>query len=993
MKALHWLLYYLGCICMLFTACQDHDEPVDAPESGNELFAGKNCTITLQEQTKNFRSPEYRCIIKAEDGTIFTRKGEHVRFGGHSTLTFDTGLRPGIYRLLALEYPEVSDASADTTWVEYGLGCRIDISSLGEVKILDSYNSSLNFSGKGTKDDPYIISSYSHLKNLRNIINDQSQNAEVTTHTYFQQTVNIDMDKASWDSDHNAGWYPIGAQPTNPFRGVYDGAGHSIKNLWCTRPNSSGIGLFGFVEHAYIKNVKMESPKMEGNYAVGSLVGASVTAGDKADTTFLASCSTTKGYIKGGTGSIGNGGLIGVADMKSVLLMDGCTNEGTDVSGDYAVGGLLGAGSLYSYANIQQSENHAAITSFHTGAGGLVGSADSLFVLACTNTGNITGATQYDPSDKTSGGFGAGGIAGGTGISFIYASTNEGNIKGHTGVGGIIGSTRIGSDELLFNNTLVKGSSNKGNIEGQTAVGGICGESQFGGYMVYNTGNITANGSDAYIGGIIGNTSIAVVHNVLNQGTVNANSSHCAGGIVGKTTWGAIFACQNYGDMDVSAHYAGGVVGLAGNYTMVNYCSNLAKIHNSGKGPTGGVIGEIGDPREWSAMDIVSCVLGSVECVLGIAGPMIAVTGSALEKSASASAKAFGKLVHVLHIAETTLDFALIATDTSLWLYGIYEMAEEKEIELMKSTLQAKASETVNEVSQAMGNIRSGYTWSLSLLADGLTTEVSQMQLANTNDVLSFYQASDDNNATVNFNINNKREERYEEIEKSRKIQEIVQKCITGACCVAGAAIGIASMIATAGGTAAAVLAVAAPVVTVIGGTNAVIEGATDYQNNAVIVSQCFNVGEIQVEDVDKVGGILGHAQQFCEITDCVNAGPFNGKTTDKTGGVVGRADSRSVLQNCLNVGRNWSYVIYSTGQAITTKNLYYYDPNIKIIPGVVMPPQGYFGYYLALDKLNKMDSYKDWKFSGDIARWQVRESEGFFPVPFHSEMEEAIEE
>ena len=991
MKALNWLIY-LGCICALFTACHDKDEPIDIPDDSNILFAGENRTITLQDQTKNFHSSEYRCKIKAEDGTIFTRQGEHVRLGGSSTLTFQTGLRPGIYRLLALEYPELNNASSDTTWVEYGLGCRIEISNMGDVKILDNYNSSLNFSGKGTKEDPYIISSYSHLKNLRNIINDQRQNQEVTNHTYFQQMASIDMDKASWDSDHNEGWYPIGAQPTNPFRGVYDGNGYSIKNLWCKRPNSSGVALFGFVEHAYIKNVKMVNPKMEGNYAVGSLVGASVTAGDKADTTFLSSCSTSQGYIKGGAGSVGNGGLIGVVDMKSVLLMDNCINENTDVSGDYAIGGLLGAGSLYSYTNIQQSENHASISSMHSGAGGLVGSVDSLYALACTNTGNIIGATEYKTSDKSSGGFGAGGIAGGTGISFIFASTNQGKIKGHTGVGGIIGSTRLGSDELLFNNTLLKGCSNEGDVEGQTAIGGICGESQFGGYMVYNTGNITAQGSDAYIGGIVGNTSIAVIHNVLNQGTINANSGHCAGGIVGKTTWGAIFACQNYGDMKVSANYAGGVIGLAGNYTMVNYCSNLAKVHNLGKGPTGGVIGEIGDPREWSAMDIVSCVLGSVECVLGVAGPMIAVSGKALEKSASATAKVFGKITHVLHLAETGLEYALIATDASLFFYGIYEMVEEKEIELMKSSLQAKTTEAVSKVSQTMSNIRSGHAWSLSLLSDGLTTEVAQMQVANTNDVLSFYEKSDDNNTTVNFNINNKREERYKEIEKSRKIQSIVQKCIAGACCVAGAAIAIASMVVTAGTSAAAVLAVAAPIVTVVGGANAVIEGATDYQNNAVVVSQCFNVGEIKVDKVDKVGGVLGHAQQFCEITDCVNAGPFNGKATTKTGGVVGRADSRSVIKNCLNVGKNWNYVIYSKGDAVTTSNLYYYDPYLEI-PYGELPPSGFFGKYLTLDKLYKEDTYKEWAFNGDFARWQVKNSKGYFPIPYHSEMEETIKQ
>ena len=983
MKTLHWLLI-LWCFCTFFTACSDDDEPIKSDPSDQELlYVGENRTIILEQQTKGFHSPEFICKIKAEDGTVFTRKGEHVRLEGQSILTLHTGLAKGIYRLLALEFPEVIDASSDTTWTEYGLGCRIDVSDLGNVKVIDHFNSSLNFSGSGTKDDPYIISSNSHLKTLRNIVNDQYQNEEITFNTYFKQTANIDMDKASWESDHDNGWYPIGSQPNNPFRGVYDGDGYSIKNLWCTRPYSSGIGLFGFVEHAYIKNVQMVNPRMEGIYAVGSLVGGCVSAGNRADTTLISSCSTTKGYVKGPTGSVGNGGLVGVLDMKGVLLVNDCINESTTVSGDYAVGGILGAGSLYSYTNVQQSENHASISSLHTGAGGIVGSVDSLYVLACTNTGNITGATDYDSSDSNSGGLGTGGIAGGTGISFIYASNNEGNISGHTGVGGIIGSARTGAEELLFNNTLVKGSSNTGNIEGETSVGGICGEAQFGGYMVYNTGNVLAKSSDAYVGGIAGNTSISVVHNVLNQGKVTASSSHCAGGIVGKTTWGAFFACQNYGDMEVSADYAGGVVGLAGNYTMVNYCSNMANIHNSRKGPTGGVIGEIGDPRKWSPMDIVSCVLGSVECVLGIAGPLIAVAGETLE-GASGAAHVLHNIAHVLHVPETVTDFALIATDLCLWLYGIYAMVEEKDLQLMKSTLSAKASGNVNEVAQAMSNIRNGYAWSGSILAEGLKTEVSKLQLENLNNVLTFYEASEDNNVTVNYNINHKREERYEKIEKSREIQEIVQKCITGACCVGGLIAGIAGIAFSGGATASVAIASIGGIITIVGGANAIIEGATDYQNNAVVVSQCFNIGEIKTGNADKVGGILGHAQQFCEITDCLNVGPFNGESTN-VGGVVGRADSRSVLKRCLNVGKDWHCVIPSIGNAVTLEALYYYDPNYDF--------SNPYGTKLSLTELYNKKSYQKWDFDGECAKWQLQENEGYFPIPYHSEMEEPISE
>ena len=975
-------MFYLGCVCTILAACQDSLEPEVVPDNAEDLFAGANRTIVLQQQTGGFHYPEYVCRIKAADGTVFSRKGSHVRLDGQSILTLHSGLKEGIYRLLALEVPIVEDASQDTTWVEFGLGCRIDVSALGEVKVLDNYNASLNFSGSGTVEDPYIISCYNHLKTLRNIVNDQQKNTEITNLTCFQQVVDIDMDRASWDSDHDLGWYPIGAQPNNPFRGVYDGAGHTIRNLWCLRPYSSGIGLFGFVEHAYIKNIKMVNPKMEGIYAVGSIVGGSVTAGNRVDSTFIASCSTTRGYVKGGTGSVGSGGIIGIVDMKSVLLMDSCKNEGTSVNGDYAVGGLLGGGSLYSYTNIQQSENRASVRSSHTGAGGLVGTADTITVLACTNTGDITGAAEYNPSDKNSGGFGTGGIVGGTGVSVVYASLNEGNIKGHTGVGGIVGSTRIGTEDMLFNNTLVKDSHNKGSIEGETAVGGICGEAQFGAYQVCNTGSVSAKASDAYIGGIVGNTSIVVTHNVLNSGTVTAQSSHCAGGIIGKTTWGAIFACQNYGDIDVSADKAGGIVGLAGNYSMVNYCSNMAKVHNSKAGTTGGVIGEIGDPREWSAMDIVSCVLGGVETVLGIAAPMIAVAGETFN-SAGAS-HVLNKITHVLHVGETVLDYGLIAADASLLCVAIKDLATAQEIELMKSSLTAKATENAGKVKQTMSNIRSGHAWSADMMATGLTTEVSQKQLEHTNRLLTFYEASDNNIVTVNYNINNNREQRYKEIEKSKKIRELTQHCISGVCCICGVVLGIASTVFTAGSTTPIALAAAGGLVTSIGGINAIIEGATDYQNNAVVVSQCINTGEVKIDKTGEAGGIIGHARQYCEINDCVNIGPHTGVQTNATGGVAGWAGGGSSISNCLNVGTNWYAAISNYGNFVSLENSYYYGSEDHTGKSAVVKIS-------SLDGMCNTASFRSWDFTGTYARWDLVNEKGYFPIPNHSEMEEAI--
>lgn len=982
MSAFRWLGYVL-CLSFFFVACSDDYESAD---NSVALFAGNGRTIVLQQGAEDFNSSTYLCRIKAEDGTVFERVGVHAQLNDCAVLTLRTGLRQGVYRLLALKYREIDAAASDTAWAEYGLGCRIAVSESGQVKILDPYDATFKLFGSGTSDAPYIISSSDHLKELRNYVNDEEGNKKITRRTYFRQVADINMDRASFKSDHDYGWYPIGSQPTNPFRGVYDGGGYTIEDLWCKRSTSSGVGLFGYVEAAYIKRLTMVNPQMEGMYAVGSLVGSCVRAGDRADTTLISSCKTRQGSVAGSAGSVGTGGLVGVVDMDVALLMDSCYNEATPVSGDYAVGGLLGAGTLYSYTQVLQSGNRAAVSATHIGVGGIVGSVDSLYVLACSNAGAVTGAVGYDAAEAGAKSLGAGGIAGGAGVSFIYASENTGAVKGHTGVGGIIGSTRIESEEegLLFNNTLVKGCSNSGDVAGQTSVGGICGEAQFGGYQVLNTGNVSAAASEAHVGGIVGNTSIVVAHNIINSGVVTAASCHSAGGLIGKTTWGAIFACQNYGNMNVSADYAGGVVGLAGNYTMVNYCSNMGNIQNAGAGPTGGLIGEIGDPRQWNAMDIVGCVLGSVETVLGIGGTIFAVAGPAIEAAQGGVMLKLKSLTHVLHIPKTVADWAFLATDGSIFIYGLVDLVTEEDIQLMKSSLQVKTDENVERVKTAMNDVREGYKWSAALMGDNLSTDVSATYLDNTKQLLDYYEASDDNNATVNYNINHKREQRYAEIQKSKKIQSIVHKSLAGACCAVCAVAGIVGIPFSAGTSAAAVVGSIAGIATTVGGINAIIEGATDYQNNVVVVSQCLNVGQIQADRAKNVGGILGHAQQMCEVNDCLNTGPLKGDWAGRyTGGIVGKSDAKSALNNCLSVGNGWNDVASYVETTASLNHVYYYGTTTFV---------GTYGEKLTLAELCKASSYKGWSFSGSCPLWVVTDSIGYFPVPNYSEMVETVE-
>lgn len=103
-------------------------------------------------------------------------------------------------------------------------------------------------------------------------------------------------------------------------------------------------------------------------------------------------------------------------------------------------------------------------------------------------------------------------------------------------------------------------------------------------------------------------------------------------------------------------------------------------------------------------------------------------------------------------------------------------MLSEEEAELMEASLKAKVSEIDGAINDKMANIRNGYALSAGILPSSLNQGTATDFINNTNTLLTFYETSDDNNNTINYNINHKREERYEHIEQSKHIKEIVQK-------------------------------------------------------------------------------------------------------------------------------------------------------------------------------------------------------------------------
>lgn len=170
--------------------------------------------------------------------------------------------------------------------------------------------------GNGTSGDPYQITTVADLNNVRNYL---------TSH--FIQMNDLDLNVAPYNTGE--GWVPIGngtSVPSSTFRGVYNGNGKTISNLFINRPGAGepsnstqaialpgNQGLFGYVangsgQDALIQKLGLINPVVTGGRGTGSLVGR-ILLDDS--TNFEARVENC--YADGGTvnGFGATGGLVG----------------------------------------------------------------------------------------------------------------------------------------------------------------------------------------------------------------------------------------------------------------------------------------------------------------------------------------------------------------------------------------------------------------------------------------------------------------------------------------------------------------------------------------------------------------------------------------------------------------------------------------------------------------------------------------------------------
>ena len=270
----------------------------------------------------------------------------------------------------------------------------------------------------------------------------------------FLQTANIAMPNVT--NALFSTMNPIGTA-TNPFRGVYDGAGYTISNVQLTKNTMTAMANgaaaltnyrapFAYIEGAEIKNLVISlGSKAAAPGTINYLGGIVASAVDSSITgcslTALASdCgqgALASGQIQGifnATTGVGNVG--GIAGYANNTVIDGCTVY-TNIVGMARVGGIVGL-----------AENGTVISD-------------------CRMAGNVdvrgANATKC---------LGFGGIAGELIDSKIENCFSGGTVKGFSNVGGVVGM--IDADSAV-ENCFVNAKITPANLTQSKCLGTIAG--------------------------------------------------------------------------------------------------------------------------------------------------------------------------------------------------------------------------------------------------------------------------------------------------------------------------------------------------------------------------------------------------------------------------------------------------------------------------------------------------------------------------------------
>ena len=296
-------------------------------------------------------------------------------------------------------------------------------------------------------------------------------------------------------------WTAVGTE-TEPFKGTFDGKGHTITGLNISTNENDYVGFIGMLDGGTVKDVKFANVSVTGKDDVGTAVGRIINGGTVSGVQVLSGSVSGAKRVGGVVGSI-------IADGSAL----NCTNAATVTGSVYNVGGIVGA-AYYTETGkqmyITDCKNNGVVTSSGMGAGGIVG----------LSAANVSGNTNTAAVQGTE----VGGIVGEQkSYGSVTNNTNSGavtytngNGANTYGAGGIIGWLRYhGTSEAsayeVSDIISVTGNKNSGSVTGGNDAGGIVGTVYNSAVIMNNKNTATSFSATTFAAGIVGNYQITEV--------------------------------------------------------------------------------------------------------------------------------------------------------------------------------------------------------------------------------------------------------------------------------------------------------------------------------------------------------------------------------------------------------------------------------------------------------------------------------------------------
>lgn len=314
------------------------------------------------------------------------------------------------------------------------------------------------------KDKTYTIRNAKQLAGMAKLICDGKDEGGTD---FAGKTIVLASDIDLSNADGTTGkrlWRTVG-NPYDTFKGTFDGAGHTISNIYVSFlvPVDGHIigshgGLFGVTKGAVIRNVTVNGMLRATAGDTGVIVGNAID-------TRIENCTSNVEIVQAKE----TGGIVGKAEGATVIK--NCTNKGR-ITGTERLGGIVStvasgsssgsaSGSTSGSVQIISCSNRAAISSSHKYVGGIVSFAETGFKMSeCINMADISAAQNVAPGEDNGG---VGGLIGTSeGAIEISRCVNTGNISGTNYLdyaGGLVGYINSKSQ-------LIESSYNTGTVSG-----------------------------------------------------------------------------------------------------------------------------------------------------------------------------------------------------------------------------------------------------------------------------------------------------------------------------------------------------------------------------------------------------------------------------------------------------------------------------------------------------------------------------------------------